>query len=106
VCKLRTRCFLRSFVGREEVVLTARQIEKKFLALLAQTVPVARAIKLSADMSRRGWPDQLVVLPGGHVTFVEFKGARPRTDEAPAPRDRGIEAPRSQRASVTIHTGS
>src|SRR5207249_6111296 len=42
------------------VGLTEKQIEKKFLALLGQTLPAARTIKLNAVTSPRGWPDQLV----------------------------------------------
>jgi hypothetical protein len=37
------------------------------------------ALKLNL-IGRRGWPDRLVLIPGGHCCFVELKrpGARPR----------------------------
>lgn len=47
-----------------------RDIEKKFVAKVKRMG--GEAVKFTSPASR-GWPDRLVVLPGGRVTFVELK---------------------------------
>lgn len=55
-----------------------RDIEKKFVAKVKRMG--GEAVKFTSPASR-GWPDRLVVLPGGRVTFVELKtAARARTN--------------------------
>jgi hypothetical protein len=50
--------------------VTAKQVERKLLALLEKALPAARSIKLNGVAARRNWPDQLVILPGGSCAFI------------------------------------
>lgn len=42
--------------------------------------------KLDSGKISRGWPDRLIVLPGGSVVFIEFKTAKGKLSELQAYR--------------------
>ena len=54
-------------------------IEHRTCFLLEQAVPGTKCLK----QGRNGWPDRLVLLPGGDCFFIEFKapGGRLRPDQ-------------------------
>ena len=46
------------------------KIERDFVRLLTTYSILSIKLRLTGE---RGWPDRLVLIPGGHPVFIEFK---------------------------------